>query len=83
MTCPLGDGAELRPLEPWQAAELAAHIDQERADRRFDLAFSDSGRLTRDHEVLGVCREAESVVPPRRYANVAEAAAALRELSRR
>jgi ribosomal-protein-serine acetyltransferase len=31
MTCPLGDGAELRPLEPWQAAELAAHIDQERA----------------------------------------------------
>jgi ribosomal-protein-serine acetyltransferase len=23
----LGEGAELRPLEPWQAAEFAAHID--------------------------------------------------------
>jgi CheY-like chemotaxis protein len=70
---------------------LAASVDaaargtgsQARADRRFDLAFSDNSWLTRDHEVLGVCREAESVVPPRRYANVAEAAAALRELSRR
>jgi ribosomal-protein-serine acetyltransferase len=24
---PLGDGAELRPLEPWQAAEFHAHVD--------------------------------------------------------
>jgi ribosomal-protein-serine acetyltransferase len=24
----LGEGAELRPLEPWQAAEFAAHIDR-------------------------------------------------------
>jgi ribosomal-protein-serine acetyltransferase len=24
----LGDGAELRPLEPWQAAEFAAHVDR-------------------------------------------------------
>jgi RimJ/RimL family protein N-acetyltransferase len=27
----LGDGAELRPLEPWQAAEFLAHIDRARA----------------------------------------------------
>ncbi|MCI0384272.1 GNAT family N-acetyltransferase [Streptomyces sp. CNQ085] len=27
---PLGDGAELCPLEPWQAAELAAHTDRVR-----------------------------------------------------
>jgi RimJ/RimL family protein N-acetyltransferase len=26
----LGDGAELRPLEPWQAAEFLAHIDRAR-----------------------------------------------------
>ncbi|MBE1533613.1 GNAT family N-acetyltransferase [Actinomadura algeriensis] len=29
---PLGDGAELRPLEPWQAAEFAEHVDRVRAD---------------------------------------------------
>ncbi|QXJ26417.1 GNAT family N-acetyltransferase [Actinomadura graeca] len=28
---PLGDGAELRPLEPWQAEEFLAHIDRGRA----------------------------------------------------
>lgn len=27
---PLGDGAELRPLEPWRAAEFAAFIDRNR-----------------------------------------------------
>lgn len=27
----LGDGAEIRPLEPWQAAEFAAYIDKHRA----------------------------------------------------
>ncbi len=27
----LGDGAELRALEPWQAAEFAAHVDRARA----------------------------------------------------
>jgi ribosomal-protein-serine acetyltransferase len=27
----LGDGARLRPLEPWHAAELAAHMDRGRA----------------------------------------------------
>ena len=27
----LGDGAELRPLEPWQAAEFLAHIDRARS----------------------------------------------------
>jgi ribosomal-protein-serine acetyltransferase len=26
----LGDGAELRPLEPWQADEFASHVDQVR-----------------------------------------------------
>jgi RimJ/RimL family protein N-acetyltransferase len=31
LTYVLGDGAELRALEPWQAAELAAHVDSERA----------------------------------------------------
>ncbi|WP_144122348.1 GNAT family N-acetyltransferase [Catellatospora sichuanensis] len=29
---PLGDGAELRPLEPWQAEEFLAHMDRARAD---------------------------------------------------
>jgi RimJ/RimL family protein N-acetyltransferase len=28
LSLPLGDGAELRPLEPWQAVEFAAHIDR-------------------------------------------------------
>jgi RimJ/RimL family protein N-acetyltransferase len=28
---PLADGAELRPLEPWQAEEFAAHVAQVRA----------------------------------------------------
>jgi ribosomal-protein-serine acetyltransferase len=28
---PLADGAELRPLEPWQAAEFAAHVEHSRA----------------------------------------------------
>lgn len=28
--CSLGDGAELRPLEPWQADEFLAHIDRGR-----------------------------------------------------
>ena len=28
---PLADDAELRPLEPWQAAEFLAHIDRARA----------------------------------------------------
>jgi ribosomal-protein-serine acetyltransferase len=28
---PLADGAELRPLEPWQAAEFAAYVDRARA----------------------------------------------------
>ncbi|GIE93147.1 GNAT family N-acetyltransferase [Paractinoplanes rishiriensis] len=27
----LGEGAELRPLEPWQAAEFLAHMDRARA----------------------------------------------------
>jgi len=27
---PLGDGAELRPLQPWQAAEFLAHLDRGR-----------------------------------------------------
>lgn len=27
----LGDGAELRPLEPWQAEEFLAHLDRARA----------------------------------------------------
>jgi RimJ/RimL family protein N-acetyltransferase len=31
-TFPLGDGAELRPLEPWQADEFLAHMDRARAD---------------------------------------------------
>ncbi|WP_433464600.1 GNAT family N-acetyltransferase [Spirillospora sp. CA-128828] len=30
----LADGAELRPFEPWQAAEFAAHADRVRADIR-------------------------------------------------
>lgn len=28
---PLGDGAELRPLEPWQAAEFAGYVSRSRA----------------------------------------------------
>lgn len=30
-TLPLGDRAQLRPLEPWQAPEFLAHIDRARA----------------------------------------------------
>jgi RimJ/RimL family protein N-acetyltransferase len=30
-SAPLGDGAELAPLEPWQAAEFAAYIDKHRS----------------------------------------------------
>ena len=30
-TIDLGDGAELRPLEPWQAEEFLAHMDRARA----------------------------------------------------
>jgi RimJ/RimL family protein N-acetyltransferase len=30
-TVPLGEGAELQPLEPWQAAEFAAYIEEHRA----------------------------------------------------
>jgi ribosomal-protein-serine acetyltransferase len=46
-TIDLGDGAELRPLEPWQAGEFLAHIDRARdsvdpwipwASRSTDLA---------------------------------------------
>ncbi|WP_432094265.1 GNAT family N-acetyltransferase [Streptomyces sp. bgisy100] len=29
---PLGDAAELRPLEPWQAEEFLTHMDRARAD---------------------------------------------------
>ncbi|CAM04580.1 RimJ/RimL family protein N-acetyltransferase [Saccharopolyspora erythraea NRRL 2338] len=31
LSCRLDEGAELRPLEPWQAAEFAAHADRDRA----------------------------------------------------
>ncbi|WP_020577810.1 GNAT family N-acetyltransferase [Actinopolymorpha alba] len=31
LTQPLGDGAELRALEPWRAAEFAAYLDRVRA----------------------------------------------------
>lgn len=31
LTYPLGDGAELRPLEPWQAGDFAAFIEQNRS----------------------------------------------------
>jgi RimJ/RimL family protein N-acetyltransferase len=31
---PLGDGAELRPLEPWQAAEFAAYVEEQREHLR-------------------------------------------------
>jgi RimJ/RimL family protein N-acetyltransferase len=31
LALPLGDGAELRALEPWQAEQFAAHIDRIRA----------------------------------------------------
>ena len=30
LSLPLGAGAELRPLEPWQAEEFAVHVDQVR-----------------------------------------------------
>ncbi|MFF4186420.1 GNAT family N-acetyltransferase [Streptomyces sp. NPDC001691] len=39
---PLGDdGAELRPLEPWQAAEFLAHIDRSRAFIGTHIALPD------------------------------------------
>jgi len=41
---PLGDGAELRPLEPWQARELSEHIDRVREHLRPWTGLAD--RLT-------------------------------------
>jgi RimJ/RimL family protein N-acetyltransferase len=31
LTLPIGDDAELRPLEPWRAAEFATYVDRNRA----------------------------------------------------
>ena len=36
----LAEGAELRPLEPWRAAEFAAHVDRVRADIRDYIPFA-------------------------------------------
>ncbi|GAA2803111.1 GNAT family protein [Saccharopolyspora taberi] len=41
LACPLADGAELRPLEPWQAAEFAAYTDRHRAHLREWLPWAD------------------------------------------
>jgi RimJ/RimL family protein N-acetyltransferase len=41
---PLGDGAELRALEPWQAAEFAASVDRARAHLAPWLAAEAQGR---------------------------------------
>lgn len=41
---PLGDGAELRPLEPWQAAEFAAFLERARPDLVRWLPFADTIR---------------------------------------
>jgi RimJ/RimL family protein N-acetyltransferase len=40
LTLSLGDGAELRALEPWQADELAAHIDVVREHLRPWIPFA-------------------------------------------
>jgi len=42
-----------------------------------------ANEFTRDQEVLGVCRDAEAVVDPRRYVDAAEVVAASRALPRR
>ncbi|GGV32283.1 N-acetyltransferase [Actinomadura cremea] len=44
---PLAEGAELRPLEPWQAAEFAEHVDRVRADIVRYVPF---GRIVVDEE---------------------------------
>ncbi|MGW4208489.1 GNAT family N-acetyltransferase [Lentzea sp. NPDC004789] len=40
----LGDGAELRPLEPWQAEEFFAHIERGRAFIATHIAFADKAK---------------------------------------
>ncbi|HCT75626.1 MAG TPA: RimJ/RimL family protein N-acetyltransferase [Micromonosporaceae bacterium] len=37
---PLGDGAELRPLEPWQAAEFTSHVEEIRAHLKPWIPFA-------------------------------------------
>ncbi|GAB2818548.1 GNAT family protein [Lentzea nigeriaca] len=40
----LGDGAELRPLEPWQAEEFFAHIERGREFIAQHIAFADAAK---------------------------------------
>jgi len=40
LTLPLGDGAELRALEPWHAEELAAHVETIREHLRPWIPFA-------------------------------------------
>ncbi|MEU0882160.1 GNAT family protein [Lentzea sp. NPDC005914] len=40
----LGDGAELRPLEPWQAEEFFAHIERGRDFIGQHIAFADAAK---------------------------------------
>jgi RimJ/RimL family protein N-acetyltransferase len=40
----LGDGAELRPLEPWQAEEFFAHIERGRDFIATHIAFADRAK---------------------------------------
>lgn len=43
---PLGDGAELRPLEPWHAEEFLAHLDRGREHINRFIPFGSAARDT-------------------------------------
>jgi two-component system chemotaxis response regulator CheY len=64
-------------------AALRDQVDPSRVVRRNDRPILPADDLTRNSAELAVCRDVEAAIAPRGYANVAEALAALRALSKR
>jgi two-component system chemotaxis response regulator CheY len=65
------------------SAALRDRADPSRVTRQPDRPSLPADDLTRNSVVMEVCRDVEAAIAPRGYANVAEALAALRALSRR
>lgn len=58
---PLGDGAQLRPLQPWQAEEFLAHIDRGRESIDPWISWaSRSADLVSARATLLACAEAQA-----------------------
>lgn len=58
---PLGDGAELRPLQPWHAEEFLAHIDRGRESIEEWISWaSRSTDLPSARATLTACAEAQT-----------------------